>query len=344
VWQPSGHPGIFPAIHVEVQLVFESATPAARPHSRFLCVSAFAHATAILLLVTIHFSSSIRAIAAQTGHVTLLAPYLPKHADMSRPRPHQPVPAPIPPPEPVPEPRHIAHEFHAPAPRPATPAPVNIELAAIPAPEIPRVTIPTVVIPTVETPRIERVTTAVKTGTFAAASTPIATPAVFAKPVGFAGLDAADRPTNSTRPARSGSSVGGFSDSANASAARTSNGTISRGGFGDTTIVINAAANATAARKSDAPAATSPVEILSKPHPAYTADARSLRLEGEVLLEIRFAASGDAHCMRVVRGLGHGLDETAVAAAREIRFRPARQNGAAIDSDAIVHIQFQLAY
>ncbi len=48
--------------------------------------------------------------------------------------------------------------------------------------------------------------------------------------------------------------------------------------------------------------------------------------------------------MRVVRGLGHGLDETAIAAAREIRFRPARQNGAPVDSDAIVHIQFQLAY
>jgi periplasmic protein TonB len=340
VWQPSGHPGIFSAIHVEVQLVFESTTPAARPHSRFLCVSAFAHATAILLLVTIHFSSSIRAIAAQTGHATLLAPYLPKHADMPRHRAHPPVPAPIAPPEPVPEPRHIAHEFHAPAPLRATPAPVKIELAAIPAPEIPRVTIPTVVIPTVESPRIERVTTAVKTGTFAATSTTIATPAVFAKPVGLAGLDAADRPTNSTRPARAVSSVGGFSDSAAASASRTSNATISRGGFGDVTI----AANATAARKSDAPAASSPVEILSKPHPAYTAEARSLRLEGEVLLEIRFAASGDAHCMRVVRGLGHGLDETAIAAAREIRFRPARQNGAAIDSDAIVHIQFQLAY
>jgi hypothetical protein len=45
-----------------------------------------------------------------------------------------------------------------------------------------------------------------------------------------------------------------------------------------------------------------------------------------------------------VRGLGHGLDETAAAAARNIRFRPARRSGDPVDFTAIVHIVFQLAY
>jgi hypothetical protein len=45
----------------------------------------------------------------------------------------------------------------------------------------------------------------------------------------------------------------------------------------------------------------------------------------------------------VVRGLGHGLDENAVAAAQAIRFRPAARDGAAVDSTALVHIVFQLA-
>lgn len=91
------------------------------------------------------------------------------------------------------------------------------------------------------------------------------------------------------------------------------------------------------------PAATS-VEITYKPNPAYTDEARNLKLEGEVLLEVEFAATGQLHVNRVVRGLGHGLDETAIAAANKMRFKPAMRNGQAVDSTAIVHVVFQLAY
>jgi hypothetical protein len=48
--------------------------------------------------------------------------------------------------------------------------------------------------------------------------------------------------------------------------------------------------------------------------------------------------------LRIVRGLDHGLDENAIAAAEAIRFRPAERAGTAADSTAIVHIVFQLAY
>jgi len=91
------------------------------------------------------------------------------------------------------------------------------------------------------------------------------------------------------------------------------------------------------------PDPVTPVEILSKPSPAYTAEARAQKIEGEVLLEIQFSASGEARVLRLIRGLGHGLDESALAAVRAIRFRPARRDGAAVDSSAIVHIVFQLA-
>ncbi len=89
---------------------------------------------------------------------------------------------------------------------------------------------------------------------------------------------------------------------------------------------------------------TSPVEILFKPNPTYTEEARQLRLEGEVLLEVSFAAGGQLHVNRVVRGLGHGLDEAAMAAANRMRFKPAQRNGQAVDSTAVVHVVFQLAY
>lgn len=85
-------------------------------------------------------------------------------------------------------------------------------------------------------------------------------------------------------------------------------------------------------------------EITYKPNPVYTSEARNLQLEGEVLLEVEFAANGQLHVSRVVRGLGHGLDEAAIAAANKMRFKPATRDGQAIDSTAIVHVVFQLAY
>jgi TonB family protein len=89
---------------------------------------------------------------------------------------------------------------------------------------------------------------------------------------------------------------------------------------------------------------TTSVEITYKPNPVYTDEARNLKLEGEVLLEVEFSANGQLHVSRIVRGLGHGLDEAAVAAANKMRFKPAMRSGQAIDSTAVVHVVFQLAY
>jgi TonB family protein len=97
-------------------------------------------------------------------------------------------------------------------------------------------------------------------------------------------------------------------------------------------------------KKAAAVSNSKPVEILFKPRPVYTDQARDKKIEGEVLLQVVFLASGDVKVERVVQGLGYGLDESAESAARQIRFHPAQQNGQAVDSSAIVHIVFQLAY
>jgi TonB family protein len=89
---------------------------------------------------------------------------------------------------------------------------------------------------------------------------------------------------------------------------------------------------------------TKPVEILSRPKPQYTDEARTKKIEGEVLLQVVFTAAGDVKVQRVVQGLGYGLDDSAQSAARQIRFKPAQQGGQPVDSAAIVHIVFQLAY
>jgi TonB family protein len=116
---------------------------------------------------------------------------------------------------------------------------------------------------------------------------------------------------------------------------------VQQSGFGDA-----AAQAAPTAHNRSVPtaAATTPVEIISKPKPVYSEEARQLRLEGEVLVEAQFGATGEIHVQRVVKGLGHGLDEAAVAAANKIRFKPAMQNGQPVDSTAVVHVVFELAY
>jgi TonB family protein len=116
-------------------------------------------------------------------------------------------------------------------------------------------------------------------------------------------------------------------------------GSVATGGFGAEQVVHKGPVVA----QNDGPA-TSSVEITYKPQPVYTEEARNLKLEGEVLLEVMFGANGTLHVNRVVRGLGHGLDEAAIAAANKMRFKPAQRMGQAIDSTAVVHVMFQMAY
>lgn len=89
---------------------------------------------------------------------------------------------------------------------------------------------------------------------------------------------------------------------------------------------------------------STPVEILAKPRPAYTDEARRRQIEGEVVLHVTFTASGRVDILSVIHGLGFGLDERATEAARRIRFRPALENGRPVDSTAYLHMTFQLAY
>ena len=104
------------------------------------------------------------------------------------------------------------------------------------------------------------------------------------------------------------------------------------------------AAPAPQVKQTAAAANTKPVEILSVPKPVYTEEGRAKKIEGDVLVQVLFAASGEVKVLHVVRGLGYGLDESAEAAARQIRFKPAEQAGQPVDFPAIAHITFALAY
>jgi TonB family protein len=90
------------------------------------------------------------------------------------------------------------------------------------------------------------------------------------------------------------------------------------------------------------PAFTPPV-VISEPKARYTPEAQEARVQGEVTLQVRFLASGQVEVLRVVNGLGHGLDEEAKHVAENIRFKPATRNGQPVDHTTLIHVTFQLA-
>jgi TonB family protein len=193
-------------------------------------------------------------------------------------------------------------------------------------------------------------------------------PPVFERPVEAAAIErppvtGAFERANGSRTSQPGAAVttGGFGSVTPSPRASQAGAAVTTGGFGSVAPSPRAASNGagdvqTAGfdRRASAPVQSSgaaasrpidrPVEIVFKPSPDYTDEARSARIEGTVTLELEFTAAGDVRVLRVVHGLGHGLDEAAERAALRIRFKPAQSSdGRAVDSRATVLITFRLS-
>jgi TonB family protein len=79
-----------------------------------------------------------------------------------------------------------------------------------------------------------------------------------------------------------------------------------------------------------ATAVTQPIKIIFKPKATYTDEARTNNVQGSVRLKITLLASGQVGSITPVTRLPHGLTEQAIAAARQIKFEPAKVNGVAV--------------
>ena len=211
------------------------------------------------------------------------------------------------PPKPLPVTPVVARTIER-VPEPLVPPTPPVPERVIEKPEPPR-PVETGLFERTNAARTSQTTPAVTTGSFAAASP----------------RDAATAPATVT--------TGGFSDAARAPRANAS-GQVQNAGFD-----LRAPARTTAASK----LADQPVEITFKPTPEYTDEARGARIEGTVSLELEFTAAGEVRVLRVVRGLGYGLDEAAQRAALRMRFKPAQSGVGPVDSRATVHITFRLS-
>ncbi len=87
-----------------------------------------------------------------------------------------------------------------------------------------------------------------------------------------------------------------------------------------------------------APQVTERARVLAKPEPQYTEDARRNQITGSVVLRVVFSRTGEVTNIRAISALPFGLTEKAIAAARQIRFRPATREGRP------VNVYMQLEY
>jgi len=88
---------------------------------------------------------------------------------------------------------------------------------------------------------------------------------------------------------------------------------------------------------------TTPPVLLSHAEPEYTSEARQLKIQGDVVLRVTITTSGQMVVHNVIRGLGHGLDESAMRSAPSYKFRPATQNGQPVEYTTNIIIKFQTA-
>ena len=307
----------------------------------------------VLLIIPLLFTDVIR---AKYDLVFLAPPPLRRPTlevtHWKLPPPPRPKPAPRPVEKPVELPK-IAEMKPPPVIKRETPVPLitkNIPIPEPPAPAPPPAPKPEVrtnVFPTESPATVNLPARQVQTGGFgdpngargdgrADKAVNIASLGSFDLPVGAG----AGNGTGGARGARGLVASAGFGDGTAASDGNKGARSIRQGGFGD----ADASRPAASPKKQDAGPPQVPAEILFKPRPEYTEDARNRKLEGEVLLRVVFTSAGQVRVLDVVRGLGHGLDESAVHAAEQIRFKPAQRDGQPVDSTATVHIIFQLAY
>ena len=320
-----------------------------------VAMSASLHVATLVVLAALARIAPMPAVPREYRPVTfvMMAPL---------PVPHEPTPALTLPISPAPE--RPAREPLAPveAPKPDAPSPAPKPLARSepgPAPpEAPRPAPPVVVAPPPVPPRTPPPVTV---GLFAD-SAPTVHEADPAKAVRAAGFDAPS-PIAKSGETKSAARVGAFDQPVAAPPANVgrAGAIVASAGFGssraETSGGLKPAADvrpsgfdAVRPTPDPPPRATPPperidvpVEITFKPAPVYTAEARALKLEGDVVLDVEFAATGVVSVLHVVRGLGHGLDEAATRAAAQIRFKPAQSGGRPISFRTTVHIVFRLA-
>lgn len=83
-------------------------------------------------------------------------------------------------------------------------------------------------------------------------------------------------------------------------------------------------------------------QILARPEPAYTDEARREQITGVVSLRVLLNANGTVSQISPISRLPHGLTDKAIEAARKIRFTPAQKDGRNVSQWLVLQYEFNL--
>ncbi|QHN04084.1 TonB family protein [Granulicella sp. WH15] len=83
-------------------------------------------------------------------------------------------------------------------------------------------------------------------------------------------------------------------------------------------------------------------QILYQPEPEFSEEARKAKVAGNVLVYLQVNTDGRPMHVRVIRGIGLGLDEKAMEAVKQYKFRPAMKDGKPVIVEMNVEVNFQI--
>ena len=83
-------------------------------------------------------------------------------------------------------------------------------------------------------------------------------------------------------------------------------------------------------------------ELIYKVDPEFSEEARKAKFMGIVLVNLIVDANGNPENVHILRGVGMGLDEKAVEAVRQYKFKPAREGGKPVPVELNVEVNFQI--
>ena len=86
---------------------------------------------------------------------------------------------------------------------------------------------------------------------------------------------------------------------------------------------------------------TAPV-LVHRSNPGYTEKARTAKYQGTVLLSVEIDQTGTPTNITVQRGLGLGLNEKAIEAVKQWKFKPGQKGGTAVSVQSTVEVIFRL--
>ena len=90
------------------------------------------------------------------------------------------------------------------------------------------------------------------------------------------------------------------------------------------------------------PPGSKPPVLIFKKEPEYSEEARKAKYNGTVTLYVEVDETGQPNNIRVLRSLGLGLDEKAIEAVKQWRFKPGTANGVPVTMPTQVKVDFRL--